>query len=1002
MVIGHIRCFWVAAIDARCTEEVEQDSHPGEFVASSPSPLIPAILRSKGKVRSTGIKPSPGHDGRMEGIPTGKQGISSECSAPCLHCAMADIGSISCYVPDLKTEEKAPMQSFLIATKLYRPQQPPGIVERPRLLKRLEHGVDRRLTLVSAPAGFGKTTLLCGWLNRTRLPSSWLSLDSDDNDPRLFLKYLVAALETIDPGFGDSIRTMLELPHLPPIRTLITGLINEIAGHLPRSILLLDDYHHIESAEVHEMLALLLEHLPPNLHLMLSSRSDPPLPLMRLRTNRGINEIRAVDLRFTSKEASLFLNSTMGLHLSPSDIEALEARTEGWIASLQLAALALQGRDDVKGFIDAFTGSHSYIVDYLTEEVLQKQPPEIQHFLLRTSLLRVFNASLCDAVTEHTDSHRMLEWLRRSNLFIIPLDESRQWYRYHHLFGDLIRFRLESSAPDLVEQLHRRAGTWLAHQGLIEDALGHLFAVREYDLAAELIEQKALQMLSHGDITRLRGWFAAIPDDIRREYAYLSICQAWIATIAGEQQKVRAYLDDSIQALGGRRSSSYDERTGEDVRNHATLVHAYYRVTLRTGNPEDEKQLLEDLITARNAMKGEHALLRSTIEGIVGDFLVYRGQWEAARTAFISATTLGKTSGNLYSVLASVRNHSRLLLLLGELDQAWHLCQRTLNEVRKQGLGDSSPLLGYLFESMGRILYERNEIAAAAGYLEQAVEYGGQLHNWANIIHSGLALAWLYQVQGDARRVEMLMERLCETVDRIAPGLWRPLVDAQHSRLMLAQNRTIQAERWAERYRDERSQVSAFRQEKEIAYARVLIRIGQYCDACTVLDDIIECARESGTLTWQLQGLVLRSVARHAQGMLEEALADMEEALILAEPVGYIRIIIDEGEPVAEMLMRLLSRNGGSLKASTAQIIQLLAVMNQNLRSARHPLLDPLTERETEVLHLLASGLSNGSIADRLFLAIGTVKKHTHSIYSKLGVTSRTQAIHRARELDLL
>lgn len=894
------------------------------------------------------------------------------------------------------------MQSPLIATKLYRPQCQSGIVERTRLIERLNSGLDRRMTLVSAPAGFGKTTLLCDWLHHIDLPSSWLSLDEDDNDIHLFLNYLVAALEKVQPEFGATLKTTLRLPHLPPVRTVIASLINEIAVELPRSILLLDDYQHIGSPEVHEAMSLLLEHLPPNLHLVLSSRSDPPLPLTRLRTNRQINELRAADLRFTSDEAVLFLNRTMGLNLSADDAEALELRTEGWIASLQLAAIAIQGREDVKGFITAFTGSHSYIVDYLTEEVFQKQPADVQDFLLKTSVLRSISAPLCNTVTGRSDGAEMLERLRRANLFIIPLDESRQWYRYHHLFGDLIRFRLEASAPDLVPELHRRAGAWLAEHDMLENALGHMLAAGDYHQAAAMIEKEALHMLTQGDVTRLKRWIAPLPAEVRRDYPYINICMAWITGIGGEREEILSHLSDAESALDRAIPQKYDEEGARVIRQHVSTLRSYYKITFRSSNTEEQPKLLEDLAQARTELQSAPPVLTSTIESIIGDLLAYHGRWEEAREAFTSATLLGKSCGNLYAALAAVRNHARLLILIGELGQAWNLCQWNLKELREQGVDDANPLLGHLFEPIGKILYERNDLPEAAGCLERTMEHGNQLHNWTMTIHGGLSLLWLRQMQGEQAVATMLMDRLLEMADRVATDFWHPLLEARRTRLWLAQEKLSLAERWAEGYRAERFQPVLFREEREFAYAKVLVRAGEYSDARAVLDEMVEHARALKASTWQIQALVLRAVTGYLQGRIDGALADMADALGCAAPEGYIRTIVDEGETVSELLVRLLNRNDRPAKVSTAQITMLLAAMNHGARPQRHQLIDALTEREVEVLRLLASGFSNNAIADRLYLAIGTVKKHTHSIYSKLSVASRTQAIQRARELDLL
>lgn len=895
------------------------------------------------------------------------------------------------------------MSRTLIATKLFRPVQQREILHRARLIARLNDGLNYRLILISAPAGFGKTTLLADWLQEADLRSSWLTLDVDDDDPLRFLHYLIAALDAVEPGFGAALHETLTVTPTLPIKAIITRLINEIAAALPRSILVLDDYQCVESGEIHEAVAFLVEHLPPNLHLVLATRSDPQLPLTRMRANKQIFELRAADLRFTPDETAAFLNGIMDLNIPSASVEALGERTEGWIASLQLAALALRGRNDVEEFITEFTGSHSYIVDYLSEEVLQQQSPEVQRFLLQTSILRNLYAPLCDAVTGSNDSNGMLDYLRRSNLFLVARDDQHDSYRYHNLFRDLMRYRMERSDPELARELHRRAALWLREQGMMEEALEHAIAAGDYTLAADMVEEEAVHMLMQGDVERLKKGIGLIPSAVRADYPYLNLGLAAIAGTSGGQGVMPMHLAAAEKAMQGPRGGAYDERMLAHFRQRVSLLRTYHAIAYRSGRMEDQRRILDDILEMqRQLLPDDDPLVISVVHGLAGEFHALLNNPEEARKAFQVAIAVGTQSDNLYIALASVRLQAQMQIIHGKLRQAWNLCQRADDDLREHGMMPGSPLFSYLFGPIGRILYERNDLVGASEYLEQAMELAEQLGNLSNILHVGTACLWMRQIQGRSSDAQALMDKLFDTAQQSAAEFWTPHLETWQVRLWLAQNRIHAAERWAARYRSIRDPELVFHIEREFAYVRILIATREYSDALELLDELCEAAVRGGLFIWIVRGLLLRSIVHRAKGAAEDAFADLERALSLAEPEGHIRLVVDEGEMVTEMLVKLLSRNERSAPISNTYITTLLAAANRPAQPRRGELLDPLTDREIEVLRLLASGFSNAAIAEHLFVAVGTVKKHTHSIYSKLNVANRLQAVRRAQELRML
>ncbi len=891
-----------------------------------------------------------------------------------------------------------PDAALLLSTKLYIPRARPheSMVSRQRLFARLSEGVERPLTVVSAPAGFGKTTLLSGWISEAKRRVAWLSLEVSDNDPARFLAYIIAAMQTVQDGLGESALSLLraQQPSLS-LDAVLTTLLNEIAASTQEYVLVLDDYHVIESYPIHYALAFLVEHLPATMRLVVASRADPPLPLARLRGQGQLAELRADELRFTREEATAFLNGVMRLNLSVEDIATLEQHTEGWIAGLQLAALSMRGLRDAHGFITAFGGSNRYIVDYLAEEVVDRQPQVVQSFLLQTSLLDRLCAPLCDALTGRSDGQDTLEKLELSNLFVSALDQERRWYRYHRLFADVLRNRLHQAYPDSIAPLHRRASQWYAHNGFIPAAIVPGLAVQEFEQAAEWVEQIAeATFWMRGEIYTLLGWLRALPDAVVHARTRLSLVHAWLLMWTGHLEKAATFLCGDSDLPDTLAAEERRAILGEATAIRAELAH------LRGDLPgalELARQATRYLSDVPDSWR-----TRGISLGILGGVYRVSGDVRAAAEAYAEASRLMQQEDHIVPALVALGYLIQLRAAQGQLRQAAEVFQEAVRLATERRV-QTIPTFGLPHISMGEILREWNDLDAALQHAQEGIRLCRQWEGLADDVVDGyLTLARVKQAQGDdAAALDAIRE--AEQMAR-AQNLPQKLVQAAatQARLWIMQGDLEAAARWAgELHAD--VEFTDSHQAQRFAQARVLIAQDNAEAASRLLGRLLPPAEAAGLVGRVIEILSLQALAFHAEANVAQALITLTRALSLAEPEGYVRLFVDEGTPMLALLREAEARG-----AAPGYIIRLITALGAEASASAPPrihtptLLDPLSERELQILRLLAVGLSTREIADELVIAVGTVRTHVKSIYGKLDAHNRVQAVERARALNLL
>lgn len=894
----------------------------------------------------------------------------------------------------------------LLATKLHQPRPRAQLVPRSHLVERLQQGVAGALTLVSAPAGFGKTTLLAQWRASTRAPVAWLSLDPEDNEPTRFLTYLIAALQTLDPHLGAPARAQLRSPQLAELQTVLTLLANDLMRWQGEDFaLVLDDYHVVEAPPIHRAMTYLVEHLPPQMHLIIATRADPPLPLARLRARGQLTELRAAELRFGVAESGTFLEEVMRLDLSPQDVATLQTHTEGWIAGLQLAALSLQGRADASDLLSAFTGSHHFVLDYLSEEVLSRQPASVQTFLLQTSILERLSGSLCDAVTGHEESQAMLEALERANLFVAALDDEREWYRYHHLFADLLRSHLHQTMPALLPELHRRASTWYEQHDLIIDALHHARLAPDLDRTIRLIEQHTHSLALRGQAHTVLNWLSSLPDGLVRTHPRLCFSQALLLMFTGQLAEALLRLQDAEQSVSN--ISPADEVQG--FLNMAANVQAY--ILYFQGDLASSVALAEqaaDHLAERPVHVREAANLIAAHRLLVSGDVRHGGGQRVARLASPLSVESDVFAMEVFVHLTNILLQARLLRLQGRLRQA----AATYEQIAQIQAGQEGALIhpGYCF-GLGELHYEWNDLDAAERLLEQGREVlGGPLTLAADAIAQGYAtLARLQQARNKHASALALVEAFAQLADarQFAPAPLA-LARAVRAQLELMGGHLAAAVRWTKASGLSAEDDLAYAREREyLTFARVRIAQGREDPAGSFLSEaqrLLERLRadaEAKVRTGSvLEILILQALAFSAGGKGTAALPVLERALTLAEPESYIRLFVDEGEPMVALL-----RQAYAHRIAPDYVATLLSAAGAPKLPAPPPagsLLEPLTERELDVLRLLVMGLSNHAIARELVITVGTVKSHVNHIYGKLDVQSRSQAMARVHSLKLL
>ncbi|MGC9467258.1 MAG: LuxR C-terminal-related transcriptional regulator [Anaerolineae bacterium] len=912
--------------------------------------------------------------------------------------------------PTKSISAKTPVR--LLRTKFFVPRAHPELVHRPALLTRLDESEHYGLTLVSAPAGFGKTTLLAAWIARRAPRIAWVSLDERDNDPSRFWVYVIGALQTVWDGIGARAMAMLQAPQSPPIEGILTELLNEIAEEDRPAILVLDDYHAISAQEIHQGLTFLLDNLPPQLSLIVSTRSDPPLSLALRRARRQLLELGPEDLRFSPGEAEALFNEVMGLGLETKDVATLEALTEGWVAGLQLAALSLQEVQDVARFMASFSGSHRYVFDYLAQEILNHQPRGIRDFLLRSAVLERMTASLCNAVTRCGDSQARLEWLEQANLFLVPLDRERRWYRYHHLFLEFLRAQLAKElAEDQIAELHRRASGWYSVHDALSEAIDHALLAGAYTTASDLIKQTLKDAFHRSELRTLLSWIERLPEELVGQDATLSMATAWALVASRYSEGAEAYLQRVERLVGAvadgspetltlppeargvlaevsciRGTLSFVQMDLEQTKAYAHQVRTYLGEDVHVGAFND-----------RLALQGVAAFNLAMAQQ-------YGGETQAALRTFTEATDLLQEDENLHLLPMSMSQLAELQMLQANLREAAH----TYQEARRQAesLGPVSPLSGVAYTGLGRLLYEWNDLEQARDHLARGIEIGTTWFNWEILLNGYVGLAEVALALNQPEQAHSKLDALMGHVRRANLEWAVPVVDAYRALLGVRTGDLSSAASWAASFAiPEKGDIPYLLEAQALILSRVRLAQGDPACAVRLTSRIIASATADARFGRVIEALVVQALALDAHGRREDALSSLSSALARAEPEGYVRTFVDHGEPMRRLLQ--------ALEGSTDYVMRLLTVFEAASPAAiempaaspappRGELIESLTDREVEVLGLMAEGLTNQEIADRLYISINTVKTHAKRIYDKLDVRNRAQATVVATELRLL
>ena len=919
------------------------------------------------------------------------------------------------------------MSVSLLATKFYIPHIRESMVARPRLIEKLRAGIKQAgaMVLISSPAGFGKTTLLAELAKQIK-PLAWISLDEGDNDPITFWTYLITACQSIQPKVGESAMALLQSPQPFPEEAIPTILVNDLSKLDREIVLILDDYHVIQNQSVHDTITFLLEHLPDPLHIVLSTRVDPPLPLPRLRARNQLIELRAADLRFSNYEAAEFLNQVMRLNLSAGDVASLEARTEGWIAGLQLAALSMKGRSDLAGFIEAFTGSHVYVAEYLVEEVLQRQPGETQNFLLQTSILERLSAGLCEAVTGYPDGQAILTNLQHMNLFVIPLDDEGQWFRYHHLFSDLLQARLRQSiSAEAVAELYQYASTWCEQEGMVNEAINYALAVCDYPRVVRLVEKIALPTILQAHVKTIDAWLQAIPREYIEKSPRLNMAFAWLNLLRGTPDQAKSYLNRLAVIFSADESVQDSSLQGEWL----ALQSKQFAMQ---GKPAESRDLAH---RALQILPEADVLVRTMLHLNLADACEQTHDYDGANETFQMIVREAQARGDFATEIIGMSGQARMLLMQGCLYPAFALAMRGVR--RLETTGQATPFSATFFGELGQIYYHWHQLDQARDHSLRSIQVSGVSgYNDPEIYHH-VMLSRIHQMDGDWEASAREMQHASDLARKIPPAMVREQVISQQVRVDLALDRLTAAQTAL--------QPEGFGFEETFDFpflppdANVLhplallynsaLRILLYRTAMgnggknlkrgvELADLVLAGELRCSQIPAALETLLLRSQMKAALSDQDGSLADAAQALKLAEPEGFISIFVEEGPQVAEILNTLLKRNlSGTVQPDYVKEIlaafpvgtsPMFASSASNIGRAAtivdHSLapIESLTSRELEVLRLIAGGDSNRGIAEKLVITLSAVKKHTGNIFRKLNVSSRTQALVRARQSGIL
>ncbi len=897
------------------------------------------------------------------------------------------------------------MESTILTTKLYIPPKKEGVVPRPDLVNRLNSGLSSRITLVSAPAGFGKTTLLSKWVEQLEIPVSWVTLDEGDNDLVRFLSYFSSALMAIESTVGDDALALLQSPQQYSVDAVLTYLINDVAEYSSPLVVVFDDYHHIVEDEVQEAVQFVIENIPQHMHMVLSGRADPPWPLARFRSRGWLAELRAPDLRFTIDETKQFLQDVMGIDISEKDLLDLDSRTEGWIAGIQMAALSMKSQSDIPAFIRAFTGSHRYILDYLLEEVLSQQSVAIRDFLLKTSILEMLTGSLCDHITNRQDSALILRQLEESNLFLIPMDDARHWFRYHHLFAELLRSELRRTSSEEEADLHRLAIEWHEERGAIAEAMQHALISDNIPAAIQILERHALGLVFQGALGTVRRWLDSLPREVVEPRPWLCVAYAWLMLNLGQLDEFAGWVEMAETVLES--SADITEAEGNHIHGQIASMQSYSAwlagdLDLCVQRAQDALQLLP---------KDDH-MARAWSASLLGSMLRETGVYSEAATALMESVNLSVEAGNYNLAIDALWELSGVYQMQGRLHKTFETCERALilEEEYVKKTGRRLPATGYTYTRLTSLLFERNELARAREYAQKAVD---RISRWGQIdarVWSYLNLARVQQALHENEALESSLNIAQEAVQNLS-SLYRVHAESMEARIRLLQGDLEAAQEWADR--------SGLRSDDEIqihdslAYgilASILVSKGMHGEkasleeASKLLEKLGSLYEAVGAKTQLIQTLIQSSIVLYTDEELDSAIEQIGRAITLAEPEGHIRVFVEGGKPVADLLQMVPSRERRSgYVSSLLEAISSKPDVSEYEELAVGPaLIEPLSEREQEVLRLLSTHLSSKEIARELYIAVSTVRTHIKNIYSKLGVHSRLQAVTEAERLGLL